>query len=170
MPQAAPVAAPVTPVSGPAVAAEESSRVLSSPGTAAPILGVLAALALVGMLVAGFLAFRLDSGVAMVAALALGAAAIVLFGARSAARPAQLVLQGGRLDVFASQGHYVFDLASPYTSIDVVGQPGERSWKVLFKRRNMSPFVVDSSMVDAEEFMAVLRHYRPAGTSDVSSQ
>ena len=32
---------------------------------------------------------------------------------------------------------------------------------MLFLRRNMEPFVVDSSMVDPREFMDVLRRYLP---------
>ena len=55
----------------------------------------------------------------------------------------------------------VFDLASTYTSIEVVGQPGSKKWKVLFHRRGMSPVVVDSTMVDAHDFMRVLRFFRP---------
>ena len=45
--------------------------------------------------------------------------------------------------------------------MQVIGEPGRRGWKVLFLRRGMSPFVIDSSMVDPHEFTSVLRYYRP---------
>lgn len=139
--------------------------------TAAAVLGVFAIVALVATVAAGFLTFLLDSGVAMLAAMVLGVATIMLFGARSAARPAHVVVQGGRLEVYASQGHYVFDLTSPYPPIEVVGRPAERSWQVRFPRRNMSPFVVDAHLVDPAEFMAVLRRYRPeVASGEVSNQ
>jgi hypothetical protein len=70
-------------------------------------------------------------------------------------------VHAGQLEVVQGGGRFVFELASGYTPIEVVGAPGDRNWKVLFVRRNMDPFVIDSSMVDPQEFMEVLRRYRP---------
>ena len=56
--------------------------------------------------------------------------------------------------------HYTWDLRSPYLPIEVVGEPGRRSWEVRLGRPLGKPYVVDSSVVDPREFMRVLRHYR----------
>ena len=58
-------------------------------------------------------------------------------------------------------GRFIFDLASQYTRFEVHGEPGQRGWKVLFPRRGMAPFTVDASMVDPDDFMRVLRFFRP---------
>ena len=55
----------------------------------------------------------------------------------------------------------VFDLASTYTAIEVVGKPGSKKWKVQFLRRGMPPVIVDSTMVDGRDFMRILSFYRP---------
>jgi hypothetical protein len=60
------------------------------------------------------------------------------------------------------QGHrFVFDLASQYTMVEVQGHPGKRGWKVHFPRRGMGVFTVNASMVDPDDFMRVLRFFRP---------
>jgi hypothetical protein len=62
-----------------------------------------------------------------------------------------------------------FDLTSSFTPIDVQGKPGRHGWRVIFHHADMTPFVVDSSMVDAHEFMRVLYYYRPSlGTVPLS--
>ena len=71
-------------------------------------------------------------------------------------------MRQGQLEVVQQGGRFVFDLASPYTQVEVHGEPGKRGWKVLFLRRGMAPFVVDASMVDPDDFMRVLRFFRPA--------
>ena len=85
---------------------------------------------------------------------------LALWAIRAASPPAQLSVHGGQLQVVQGGGRFVFELGG-YTPIEVVGDPGDRNWKVLFLRRNMDPFVVDSSMVDPRAFMDMLRHYRP---------
>ena len=61
---------------------------------------------------------------------------------------------------FGLKAHIGVDAASGLVHT-VIGTAGKRSWKVLFLRRGMSPFVLDSSMVDPAEFMTVLRRHRP---------
>jgi len=65
--------------------------------------------------------------------------------------------------VYAEQGEttYRFDLRKPSTRVEMQGRPGESGWAVRFPRRHLDPFVVDGSMVDAEEFTRALREYRP---------
>ena len=58
-------------------------------------------------------------------------------------------------------GRFVFDLASVYTPVEVHGTPGRHGWKVVFLRRGMTPFVVDRTMVDPDDFMRVLSFFRP---------
>lgn len=87
----------------------------------------------------------------------------LIWAVRAGSAPARLVVQGGQLEITRGGSRHVFDLASRYTPIEVVGEPGERGWRVLFLRRGMTPYVIDSSVVDPHEFMAVLRRYRPTG-------
>ncbi|GCD90599.1 hypothetical protein [Nocardioides sp. LS1] len=111
--------------------------------------------------VAGYVAYldRTTPAIGIAAALAL--LTMVVWGVRAGAATAHLTVRGGQLEIVRGGGRNVFDLASHYTPIDVIGEPGDRNWRVLFHRRSMSPFVVDASMVDPAEFTRVLRHYRP---------
>ncbi len=65
--------------------------------------------------------------------------------------------------VYVQQGEstHRFDLRKPETPVEVVGRPGQAGWAVRFPRRGLDPFVVDGSMVDAEEFLGRLREFRP---------
>ena len=97
----------------------------------------------------------------------MGLAAIVVLATamvwaiRAGAAPTKLEVHQGQLEVVRQGDRFVFDLASPYTHVEVRGRPGRRGWKVLFPRRGMAPFAVDSTMVDADDFMRVLRFFRP---------
>ena len=57
--------------------------------------------------------------------------------------------------------HRRFDLTTPNTKVEMVGQPGSRRWKVLFLRKGMSPYEVDAGLVDPEAFLDAIRPYRP---------
>jgi hypothetical protein len=97
----------------------------------------------------------------------MGLAAIVLLATamvwaiRAGAAPTTLEVHQGQLEVVRQGGRYVFDLASNYTQIEVRGRPGRHGWRVLFPRRGMAPFAVDATMVDPDDFMRVLRFFRP---------
>jgi hypothetical protein len=56
---------------------------------------------------------------------------------------------------------YRFDLRHEGTLVDMVGKPGDSYWQVQFHRKGMDDFVVDSGMVDPQEFVRQLRQYRP---------
>jgi hypothetical protein len=90
-----------------------------------------------------------------------GLATLLIWATRAGFSPARLTIDNGLLEVRKQGSRFVFDLASTYTPIKVVGHPGKRGWKVLFLRRGMRAFVVDASMVDPHEFMRALRYFRP---------
>jgi hypothetical protein len=98
---------------------------------------------------------------------AIGLATIVVMATamvwaiRAGASVTKLEVHQGQLTVIQQGGRFIFDLASQYTNIEVHGSPGRRGWKVLFPRRGMATFKVDASMVDPDDFMRVLRFFRP---------
>jgi len=109
----------------------------------------------------GYIAYEERTTQSIGVAASLATLTLVLWGIRAGSAISKLSVKGGQLEIKKGGGRFVFDLASQYTPIEVVGKPGSRTWKVLFMRRNMAPFVVDASMVDPMKFMAVLRQYRP---------
>ncbi|HYF73367.1 MAG TPA: hypothetical protein VD864_11140 [Nocardioides sp.] len=72
-----------------------------------------------------------------------------------------VVLTGSRLEIVRDHGRHVFDLADTRAPVDVIGLPGDRSWRVLFYRRGLTPYVLDATMVDPAEFLRVLHAHRP---------
>jgi hypothetical protein len=98
---------------------------------------------------------------------AIGLAAIVvlatvmIWAIRGGASVTKLTVHQGQLEVVQQGARMVFDMASQYTLVEVHGQPGERGWHVVFPRRGMPPFKVDASIVDPDDFMRVLRFFRP---------
>jgi hypothetical protein len=97
------------------------------------------------------------SGLAVIA----GLASLALWAVRASATPARLRVQLGQLEIVRGSRRDVVDLAGDYTDVEVHGRPGHRGWRVVFPRREGEPVVVDASVVDAHEFMRVLRAYRP---------
>ena len=94
------------------------------------------------------------------AAIAVLATAMV-WAIRAGASVTTLEVHQGQLQVVQQGGRLIFDLSSKYTRFEVHGEPGHRGWNVLFPRRGMPPFKVDKSMVDPDDFMRVLRFFRP---------
>lgn len=54
-----------------------------------------------------------------------------------------------------------FDLRNDSIKVDVQGSPGDAYWRVRFYRRALDPVDVDDTMVDPQQFMDLLRDYRP---------
>ncbi len=126
------------------------------------IVGWLLLLALAGLIVTGVLAAQDPTTLTVGLAATLLVLTLALWAIRASSPIARLSVHGGQLEVLQGGGRFVFELSEVgYTPIDVVGAPGDRNWKVLFLRRNMDPFVIDSSMVDPHAFMEMLRRYRP---------
>ncbi len=125
--------------------------------------------------VAGFLLFAaavltaIEAGVAYAdpGVVTVGFAGLLLLAAAVAWRAwsqhpvATVTVSGTRLEVTRDGGRHVFDLADLRSPVDVIGVPGDRSWRVLFYRRGMAPYTLDASMVDPAEFMRVLHARRP---------
>ncbi|MDP2773417.1 MAG: hypothetical protein Q8O61_07645 [Nocardioides sp.] len=125
------------------------------------LVGLLLLVALAATAYAGYLAYEAQTVESIVVAAGLGVLALALWAIRAGSSVSRLSVTNGQLEILNASGRFVFDLTSVYMPIEVVGTPGQRKWKVLFVRRSMAPFTVDSSMVDPQEFMAVLREYRP---------
>ncbi len=158
--QAAPVNAGT-----PDAAVHGNGTVVFKPRTGARrLVGLLLLASLAATAYAGYEAYDLRTTNTVAVAATLGALSLVLWALRAGSSAPRLSVTSGQLEVLGSAGRFVFDLDSPYTPIEVVGAAGSRGWKVLFLRRGMSPFVVDSSMVDPTEFMTVLRRHRPERT------
>lgn len=92
---------------------------------------------------------------------AVAAVTAIVWATRAGASPTRLTLRGSELEIVREGSRAVFDLAAPQTSIEMRGEPGDRRWKVLVLRRSMSPYVIDSSMVNPGELTQVLRYFRP---------
>jgi len=140
-----------------------STNVDFEPRTAARrLVGWLVLLAACGLVAAAMIAYRDPTTLTLGVAATLFVLTLSLWAIRAASPVARLSVHAGQLEVLQGGGRFVFELAGgSFTPIEVVGAPGDRDWKVLFVRRNMDPFVVDSSMVDPHAFMEVLRRYRP---------
>lgn len=128
-------------------------RVLSMVlGATAVVAGMVALLALInGKLGTPF-------GIVMVVltlALAWGAA-------RTRVVPVEVSVVRGMVYVQQGESSYRFEVRKPETDVQMVGQPGDPGWQVRFGRRGLEPFVIDASMVDAHEFVAKLREFRPS--------
>ncbi len=134
---------------------------LHSPGGVRAATGMLLLLALAATGVAGYVARQDPTETALGVTGVLALLTAVIWAVRAGASPTRMSLQQGRLEIRSAAGRHLFDLANPHTSIEVRGRPGSRGWKVLFHRRAMAPFVVDSSMVDPTAFTEILLHHRP---------
>lgn len=173
-PQALETAATVEPTAETAAAAAAARRRATGP-SAGPstdvdfpprngtrrLVGLLLLVALVATAAVGYVAYEDRTTFNMGVAGTLAVLTLVIWAVRAGASTARLSVRRGQLEILKGGGRFVFDLASTYTPIEVIGEPGKRGWQVLFLRRSMSPFVIDASMVDPEEFMKVLRRFRP---------
>jgi hypothetical protein len=86
---------------------------------------------------------------------------LVIVVGRSKGSAGQVWLEQGVLHVDEGDSHRRFDLTTPNTKVEMVGQPGERRWKVLFLRKGMAPYEVTARLVDPEPFVEALRPWRP---------
>lgn len=140
----------------------ESTTVTFAPKVGARRLtGMVLLSALVAAGWAGYRAYGDPSTLSVGVTVTLGALVLVVWAIRAASPLTLMAVRGGLLEVRRGGLHLKFDLSSHYTPIEVQGTPGRRGWRVLFGRGTMPAFIVDSSVVDAEAFMEVLRRYRP---------
>lgn len=165
-PPATPIAPPAAPPADPAPIARRVGRSMNVDFTprsgARRAVALVLVLAVAGLLVATMVAVQDPTTLTLGVAGVLLVLVLALWAIRAASPVAHLSVHAGRLEVVRGGQRDVFELASNgFTPIEVRGRPGQRSWKVLFVRRGMEPFVVDASMVDPHQFMDVLRRYRP---------
>ncbi len=132
-----------------------------SPGSSAVITVLLGLGALVAAGVAVYEAYldRLTTPPG-IAASAVTLLLVVIVG-RARGSAGRVWLEQGVLHVEEGDSHRRFDLTSPNTKVEMIGQPGARRWKVLFLRKGMAPYEIDASIVDPEPFLEALRPYRP---------
>jgi hypothetical protein len=74
--------------------------------------------------------------------------------------PVEVWVEEGIVQVRRGDQALAFDLTNETTRLEVSGDTDDTHWRVRFYRRALDPFDVDATMVDPEEFMAVLRRYR----------
>lgn len=125
------------------------------------LLGLLLLITATATGVSGWTAFQDQTTTAIGIAGTLAGLTAIIWATRAGSVVARLAVRMGQLEVVSNGALHRFDLTSHYTVVDVIGRPGSGGWKVIFHRRGMSPFVIDSSMVDPHAFMWVFNHYRP---------
>lgn len=157
---------PPGPVEPPAPAGRPATSppalVLFSPrrGARTIVTGVAAVLAgATGM--AGYLAWQAPTRTSIGVAAGLAVALVLAWRLRDATDSTAVTIEQGVLRVVRGPSVHQFPLAGSHPPIEVLGEPGERSWKVLIQRRGMPPFVITRRMVDPVAFTETLRHFRP---------
>ncbi|SFC34131.1 hypothetical protein SAMN04487968_105242 [Nocardioides terrae] len=164
-PVAEPVAEPVTePAAKPATGPTDEApvRMTFAPRTkarTAVAIGTL--LAAAAAVIGTFVASREQDTPSIGIAVTLWVLTGIIWAVHSGTSVTRMSVRGGQLQVVQHGVRTTIDLTSTYTPVEVHGRPGRHGWKVVFRRRDMSQFVIDPSMVDPNEFMRVLRYYRP---------
>jgi hypothetical protein len=125
------------------------------------VVGRLLVACLCGLAVAAYAAISEPDTLTVGLAAVLLVLTLALWAIRASSPITHLAVRSGQLEVTRAGSRSTYDLSGGFTPIEVVGNPGDRGWRVLFLRRGMDPFVVDSSLVDPRAFMEVLRRYRP---------
>jgi len=146
----------------PAPAAEPPVRMTFRPRTRArTAVGIGAVLAAAASVIGCYVAAREKDEASIGIAVTLWILTGIIWAVHSGTSVTRLSVRGGQLQVIRQGVRTTIDLTSSYTPVEVHGRPGKHGWKVVFRRRDMSAFVIDHSMVDPTEFMRVLRYYRP---------
>jgi hypothetical protein len=166
---AGPAPAKATPKKALPAADEPPVRLTFRPRTRArTAVGVGALLAAGSAAVATVAALRDRDEASIGIAVTLWVLTAIIWAVHSGTSVTRLSVRGGQLQVLRQGVRTTIDLASSYTPVEVHGRPGKHGWMVVFRRRDMSPFVIDPSMVDPAEFMRVLRYYRPEIDAEAS--
>ncbi|MCR1786166.1 hypothetical protein KVF89_26785 [Nocardioides carbamazepini] len=122
---------------------------------------VLGATAIVAGMVALLTLINGKLGTPFGIAMVLIAIGLAWAAARTRVVPVEVSVVRGIVYVEQGESTHRFDVRKPGTRVEMVGRPGDAGWAVRFPRKGMDPFVVDGSMVDAEEFVRQLREHRP---------
>ena len=89
---------------------------------------------------------------------------LALWAARVLTPVVHLSVRGGVLLLDRDGDTWRCDLSETTVSVEVVGRPGQRGWRVVLTPRGLRPYVVDAHVVDPVRFTRVLQHYRPGPT------
>src|SRR4051812_48179249 len=160
--EAAAASAPARPPKGEPAGDEPPVRLTFRPRTPArTAVGIGAVLAAASAVVLTIVALQERDEASTGIAVTLWVLTAIIWAVHSGTSVTRLSVRGGQLQVLRQGVRTTIDLASSYTPVEVHGRPGKHGWMVVFRRRDMTPFVIDQSMVDPTEFMRVLRYYRP---------
>lgn len=124
-------------------------------------LSLVLLLAVVGTAAAGWFAWREATTGAIGLAATAAFLTLVVWAARAGAMVTQLSIKRGQLAVRRGGKVDFADLASPYTPVAIIGEPGLRSWRVLIERPDLPLITVTPSMVDSHWFTTSLYRLRP---------
>ncbi|MFD0807138.1 hypothetical protein ACFQ0K_13680 [Nocardioides caeni] len=117
--------------------------------------------ALAATAVTGWVAYQEQTALAGGVAALLGFVTLVVWAVRASCTVTKLTITRGQLRITRAGHTEVVDLASPYTPIAIVGEPGQRQWTVLAERPGLPLVVITSSMVDPYWFTTALYRLRP---------
>jgi len=117
---------------------------------------------LAGTGAASYVAAREPTTATVGVAATLGCLLLVVWAVRAGTTTTALAVRRGQLRITRQGRTEVVDVASPYTPIAIVGEPGERRWTVLIERDGLPLVVITRSMVDPHWFTTVLYRLRPA--------
>lgn len=124
---------------------------------------------LAGTAVASYAAAKEPTTASIGVAATLGFLLLVVWAVRAGCTTTELAVRRGQLSIKRNGQTEVVDLASPYTPVAIVGEPGERGWTVLIEREGLPLVVVTRSMVDPYWFTTVLYRLRPGLRPDADA-
>lgn len=157
-----PAAPPARVLRRPAAPARPPGLVLFSPRRGARrALTVVAALLAAGAGVAGYRAWGSQDATDIGVAGGLTLALLLAWALRKHTHGAAVSIENGVLRIVQGNSRHLFPLVGTHPPIDILGEPGDRGWKVLIQRRGMPPFVVNRRMVEPGAFTEAIRHFRP---------
>ncbi|WP_436697927.1 hypothetical protein [Nocardioides sp. BYT-33-1] len=110
---------------------------------------------------ATYAATREPTSASVGAACVLGFLLLVVWAVRAGCTTTELAVRRGQLSIRRNGQTEIVDVASPYTPIAIVGEPGDRRWTVLIEREGLPLVVITRSMVDPHWFTTVLYRLRP---------
>jgi hypothetical protein len=122
---------------------------------------ILAATAVVAAMVALLALLNGNLATPFGFAMILTTAVLAYAASRTRVMGVDINVNHGVVYIDKGETKYRFDLRHDGTLVDMVGKPGDSYWQVQFHRKGMDDFVVDSGMVDPQEFVRQLRQYRP---------
>ncbi|WGY01333.1 hypothetical protein QI633_22685 [Nocardioides sp. QY071] len=124
---------------------------------------------LAGTAVASYAAAKEPTTASIGVAATLGFLLLVVWAVRAGCTTTELAVRRGQLSIKRNGQTELVDLASPYTPVAIVGEPGERRWTVLIEREGLPLVVVTRSMVDPHWFTTVLYRLRPGLRPDADA-